>query len=69
MYNFSALNEKDRQEMLKSISKSNIEELFTQIPQQAKMQSLNLPDALNEMQTQKKVQTLAKKITPIIPIL
>lgn len=61
MYNFSALNEKDRQEMLKSISKSNLEELFTQIPQQAKMQSLNLPDALNEMQTQKKVQTLAKK--------
>ena len=61
MNNFAALNEKDRTEMLNSISKSNIEELFLQIPQQARMHELNLPEALNEMQTQKQVQALANK--------
>ena len=61
MNNFSALNEKDRQEMLESIAKSSIDELFMQIPQQARMQELNLPGALNEMQVQRKVQELAKK--------
>lgn len=61
MNNFAALNEQDRTEMLNSISKSNIDELFVQIPQMAKMQNLNLPEALNEMQTQRKIQSLAKK--------
>ena len=33
MNNFTALNEETRKEMLESISKSNIDELFEEIPQ------------------------------------
>ena len=61
MRNFTALNEQDRTEMLKSISKCSVDELFKQIPQKAGMSELNLPEALSEMQTQRKIQTLAKK--------
>ena len=61
MINFSAINEKDKKEMLDSISKSCIEELFSQIPEKARLGSLNLPEALNEMQTQKYIKSLAKK--------
>ena len=61
MRNFEALNEKDRTEMLQSISKSSVDELFTQIPQQARMKSLDLPEALNEMQVQKKIKAFANK--------
>lgn len=61
MNNFLALNEKTRGEMLESIGKSNVEELFSQIPQKARMQNLDLPQALNEMQAQRVVKNLAKK--------
>lgn len=61
MNNFTALNEETRKEMLESISKSNIDELFEEIPQKARMQSLDLPEALNEMQTQRAVKSLAKE--------
>lgn len=60
MNNFTALNEETRKEMLESISKSNIDELFEEIPQKARMQSLDLPNALNEMQAQRVVKDLAK---------
>lgn len=61
MNNFTALNEETRKEMLESISKSNIDELFEEIPQKARMQSLDLPEALNEMQAQRAVKSLAKE--------
>ena len=61
MNNFTALNEETRKEMLESISKSNIDELFEEIPQKARMQSLDLPRALNEMQAQRAVKSLAKE--------
>lgn len=61
MNNFTALNEETRKEMLESISKSNIDELFEEIPQKARMQSLDLPKALNEMQAQRAVKSLAKE--------
>ena len=61
MNNFTALNEETRKEMLESISKSNINELFEEIPQKARMQSLDLPEALNEMQAQRAVKSLAKE--------
>ncbi len=60
MNNFLALNEQTRSEMLESIGKSSVEELFSQIPQEARMQTLDLPEALNEMQTQRAVKKLAK---------
>lgn len=61
MNNFTALNEETRKEMLESISKSNINELFEEIPQKARMQSLDLPESLNEMQAQRAVKSFAKE--------
>ena len=61
MKNFLVHNDDVKQEMLNSIGKSSIEDLFAQIPQSARMSELNLDDALSEMETQKRVKSLAKK--------
>lgn len=60
MKNFLAHNDETRKQMLDSISVESVEELF-QIPQAARTQHFNLPDALSEMQTQKEIKSLAKK--------
>lgn len=69
MKNFLAHNEQTRKEMLESISKSSVEELFVQIPQQAKMLSLNLPEGMSEMELQREIKSLAKKNTEKISFL
>lgn len=61
MKNFLAHTDETRTELLKSIACSTIEELFSKIPQEAKVQNLELDDALSEMQTQKAVKSLANK--------
>lgn len=57
--NFTAHTDKQRQEMLKDINISNIEELFTHIP--VKLQNLNLAEPLDEIDAQKQVRSLAKQ--------
>ena len=61
MKNFLAHNDKTRREVLDSLSLNSVEELFNAIPKLAKAGALDLPEALNEMQTVKKVTALAKK--------
>jgi len=61
MKNFLALNDENRKEMLESISINSVEYLFTQIPIKARSGGLDLPEALSEMQVQKKVKALSKK--------
>lgn len=61
MKNFLAHNSETRRKILDSLTLKSVEELFDVIPKQAKINGLNLPDALNEMQAQKAVKTLAKK--------
>lgn len=61
MKNFLAHNDETRTQMLESISVSSVEELFDKIPQETRTKSFNLPDALSEMQVQKKIKALAKK--------
>lgn len=61
MKNFLAHTDETRTELLKSIACSTIEELFSKIPQEAKVKNLELDDALSEMQTQKAVKSLANK--------
>ena len=56
MRNFFAHTDETRAELLKSISCSSVEELFSKIPQEAKTKSLNLENALSEMQAQKAVK-------------
>ena len=60
MNNFLAHSDEVREEILKSISVSSIEDLFSKIPQKARTKNLNLPDGLSEMQVQKEVKVLAK---------
>lgn len=60
MKNFLAHNDEIRQQMLESISVNSIEELFSKIPQAARVNSLNLSEALSEMQVQKEIKKLAK---------
>lgn len=61
MNNFLAHNADTREQMLESINFSSVEELFEKIPQEARAKSLNLSDALSEMQVQKQIKSLAKK--------
>ena len=61
MKNFLVHNDEVKKEMLKSIDVNSIEDLFKQIPQNARMGELELEDAISEMETQKRVKALSKK--------
>ena len=52
MKNFLEHNDKTKSEMLDAIGLKRVEDLFSQIPQEARMANLNLPKALSEMETQ-----------------
>ena len=53
MRNFQAHTDLDRAEMLKEIGIDSIDDLFTQIPQEARITKLDLAQPMNEMQVQK----------------
>lgn len=61
MLNFLAHTDETRAELLESISCASVEELFSKIPQEARVKCLNLDDAMSEMQAQKAVKSIAKK--------
>ena len=61
MNNFLVHNNSDKAEMLDIIGINKIEDLFKMIPTSARMAKLDLPQALSEMETQKKVKALANK--------
>ena len=59
MKNFLVHNEETTQQMCKEIGISTVEDLFSQIPQSARMAEFKLPEGLSEMETQKVVKALA----------
>lgn len=59
MYNFEALDEKDRQNMLVSIGVKSIDEIFDMIPDKAKMKELNLASGCDEIEAQKNLKKLS----------
>ena len=61
MKNFLVHSEEVKQDMLSSIKMSTIEDLFKQIPQSARMNELQLEDAISEMEAQKRIKALARK--------
>ena len=61
MKNFLVHNEKTKFEMLDAIGLKTVGALFSQIPDEARMTTLDLPKALSEMETQKVVKRLANK--------
>ncbi len=61
MKNFLVHTEEIKKEMLEAIGVSGIEDLFAEIPQSARTNSLELDDAISEMECQKRIKSLAKK--------
>lgn len=61
MKNFLVHNEEIKKEMCAAIGVDCVEDLFKQIPEKARMQKLDLPEGLSEMETQKRIKALAKK--------
>ena len=61
MDNFLVHNEDVRQDMCAQIGVKNVGDLFKQIPEMARMNGLDLPDAISEMEVQKRVKALARK--------
>lgn len=61
MKNFLAHSDEIREQMLESVSVKSVEDLFEKIPKEARSKTLNLPEALSEMQVQKNIKSLAKK--------
>ena len=59
MKNFVAHTDKIRNEMLKSINYESIDDLFKQIP--VKFKDFDMQNPLSEMETQKKIKSLARK--------
>lgn len=59
MYNFEALNKKDRDEMLSSIGIKSVDELFNVVPENAKMENLNLGTGCEEIEAQKHLKKLS----------
>lgn len=61
MKNFLVHTDEVKKEMLKSIDMTNIEDLFKQIPQKARMGQLGFEKPLSEMDVQKRIKSIAKK--------
>ena len=61
MNNFLVHNEEVKKEMCAEIGVNSVEDLFKQIPEKARMKSLDLAEALSELETQRYVKSLAKK--------
>lgn len=61
MYNFEALNETDRKDMLSSIGVDSIDALFEVIPNSAKMKSLDLDYGNDELEAQFTLKNLASQ--------
>lgn len=61
MKNFLVHDENTRAEMLESIGLKQIEDLFAQIPNAAKLNGLGLENPLSEMETQRKIKSLSRK--------
>ena len=61
MKNFLVHNNEVKAEMLEEIGLNSVEDLFSDIPQQARMKTLDLPKALSEMEVQREIKSLANK--------
>lgn len=61
MKNFLVHTDEVKKEMLESIGAASIEDLFSQIPEKARMNKLELDNPVSEMVAQKRIKALAKK--------
>ncbi|MGQ4834073.1 MAG: aminomethyl-transferring glycine dehydrogenase subunit GcvPA [Candidatus Asgardarchaeia archaeon] len=61
-HRYLPLTNEEREEMLRSIGKTSIEELFSDIPEKFRLsKELDIPDGLSELELQKELRRLASK--------
>jgi len=58
-----------KNEMLREIGLKDIEELFADIPDELRIDKLNLPEAITELEVKKRLQEIAKKNKPFPELL
>lgn len=61
MKNFLVHNDEVKAEMLQTIGLSTVEDLFAEIPEAARMKTLNLQEAMSEMAVQREIKKLTSK--------
>ncbi len=61
MKNFEAHTDETRNAMLKELGAQKIEDIYSHIPQNIRLNGLNLPEPLSEMALQKEIKALAVK--------
>ena len=61
MNNFKANPDEIIKEMLSSIGETSLDDLYSMVDKRALMPKLNLPEALSELETQKKVKKISKE--------
>ncbi len=61
MKNFEAHTDETRNAMLKELGAAKIEDIYSHIPQNIRLNGLNLPEPLSEMALQKEIKALAVK--------
>ena len=58
-----------KKEMLKEIGLKSIDELFSDIPEEIRINDLNLPEGLTEEEVVKKLREISKKNKPFPDVL
>ena len=68
MGSYLAITDADRREMLAALGISTVEELFSSIPEQVKLNELKIPSGLSEMELRRKFSHLAgeNRVFPVI---
>ena len=61
MNNFKANPDETIKEMLSSIGESSLDDLYSMVDKRALMPSLDIPEGISELETQKKVKAIAKE--------
>ena len=61
MKNFEAHTDETRKEMLKELGLQKLEDIYSQIPQNIRLNGLELPDGMSEMKLQSEIKVLSAK--------
>ncbi len=61
MYNFKANSAETTKEMLASVGVKDYDDLYSVVPEKARMKEFNLPEPMSEMEVEKEIGALSKK--------
>ncbi|MBR6163280.1 aminomethyl-transferring glycine dehydrogenase subunit GcvPA [bacterium] len=61
MYNFKANSAETTKEMLASVGVKEYDDLYSVVPEQARMKEFNLPEPMSEMEVEKEISAVSKR--------